>query len=124
MTSFNIDVYSPGADITARATADVLAKRFVRITGDRTDGNISAAHATAAGRIAGVAKHDANSGELVALARGNSRVVRVIAGATIAAFAEVEVGADGKAIALASGKAVGYAVTGAASGADAQISLY
>ncbi|MDV8065541.1 DUF2190 family protein [Rhodococcus sp. IEGM 1366] len=124
MSSHNIDVYAPGADITANATAEVLAKRFVRITGNRTDGNIAVAHATAAGRIFGVAKHDAKATELVSLARGASRIVKVTTGATIAAFAEVEVGTDGKAITLAAGKAVGYAVTGATSGADAQISLY
>lgn len=124
MSSHNIDVYAPGADITANATADVLAKRFVRVTGNRVGGNIAVAHAAAAGRIFAVAKHDAKSTELVSLARGASRIVKVTAGSVIAAFAEVEVGADGKAIALASGKAVGYAVTGAASGSDAQISLY
>ncbi|MFD6516542.1 DUF2190 family protein [Rhodococcus sp. NPDC060176] len=122
--SHNIDVYSPGADITANATADVTAKRFVRITGNRVDSNIAVAHAAAAGRVFGVAKHDAASGDLVGLARGNARIVKVTAGAAISAFAEVEVGADGKAITLAAGKAVGVAVTAAASGADAQISLY
>lgn len=122
--SLTIDVYSPGADLTAHASTDILAKSFVRISGNRIDGNLSVAPAAAAGRIAGVARHDALAGDLVLLARGNSRVVKVTAGAAITAFAEVEVGADGKAITLASGKAVGYAVTGAASGADAQISLY
>ncbi|MFG1785686.1 capsid cement protein [Rhodococcus oryzae] len=119
----SIDVYNPGRDITAVATAAVTAKRFLRITGNRSDGNIAVAHATAGGRIAGVAAADADADALVPIARGHSRVVKVTAGAAITAFAEVEVGADGKAIPATTGNAVGYAVTAAASGADAQISL-
>lgn len=120
----NIDVYAPGADITGHASAAITAKRFVAITGSRTRSNIAVGPAPAAGRIAGVAKHDAAAGGKVSIARGNSRVVKVTAAASLAAFAEVEVAADGKATTLAAGKAVGYAITGATAGADAEISLY
>ncbi len=58
------------------------------------------------------------------LIRGNSRVVKVTAGGSIAANAEVEVGANAKAVTKSSGVAVGYAITGASSGAVAEISLY
>jgi hypothetical protein len=71
-----------------------------------------------------VSKYDAAVGDLVGVARGNSRVTYVTAGANIAAFAEVEVGTNGQAITKASGIAVGYAVTAATSGGDAEISLY
>lgn len=124
MTNDNIGVYEPGRDLTGHATAAITGKRFVKISGNRVDGNVAVAHADAAGRVAGVSKWDAASGEKVGIARGNSRVTFVTTGGTIAAFAEVEVGANGLAVTKASGVAVGYAITGAASGADAEISLY
>ncbi|GJO43098.1 hypothetical protein DSM43518_04571 [Mycobacterium marinum] len=124
-TLTNISVYSPGQDITGEAGGSVTARTFLKINGDRTSGgNISVVTATAAGRVCGVAAGDAASGELVTIARGNSRVVKVTTAGIIAAGAEVEVGSAGKAVTLDSGVAVGYAMTGAASGADAEISLY
>lgn len=121
----NISVYAPGADITAEAGGTITARTFVKIGGNRTaGGNISVVTATAAGRVCGVAANDAASGGLVTLARGNSRVVKVTTAGVIAAGAEVEVGTAGKAVTLASGVPVGYALTGAGSGADAEISLY
>jgi hypothetical protein len=121
----NAGIYDPGKDITGQATAAITAKTFLAINGDRTSGgNIAVATATAAGRICGVARNDAPTGYQVTVARGNSRVVKVTAGGAIAAFAEVEVGAAGKAVTLASGVPVGYALTAAASAADAEISLY
>lgn len=124
MANDNVGVYEPGANITGHAGAAVTGKRFLAITGDRTDGNITVAHATAAGRTCGVSKYDAASGEKVGVMRGNSRVVFVTAGAAITAFQEVEVGANGTAVPKAAGIAVGYAITGAANAADAEISLY
>lgn len=124
-TITNPSVYDPGADITAEATATVTARTFLAISGNRVSGgNIAVTTATAAGRVCGVAGNDAASGGLVTLVRGNSRVVKVTADGNISANAEVEVGTGGKAKAKASGIAVGYAVTGASSGADAEISLY
>lgn len=124
-TLTNSSVYDPGKDITGEATGAITARRFLAVTGNRTSGgNIAVAHATAAGRICGVAGSDAASGGLVTVVRGNSRVVKVTAAANISAFAEVEVGANGQATPLAAGVAVGYAITGATSGGDAEISLY
>jgi hypothetical protein len=124
MANDNIGVYEPGRDITGRASATVVGKRFLKISGNRSSGNIAVAHADAAGRVCGVSKYDAASGDIVGVARGNSRVTFVTAAANIAAFAEVEVGSNGQAITKASGVAVGYAVTAATSGNDAEISLY
>lgn len=125
MANENVGVYEPGRDITCKTSGAVTGKRFVAITGSRSaDGNIVVAHATAAGRVFGVSKYDAASGALVGVQRGNSRVTFVTATGAIAAFAEVEVGANGTAATKASGVAVGYAVTAAADGADAEISLY
>lgn len=118
----NIRVYSPGRDVTGVATAAVTARRFVAISGDRSGGNVSVATATAAGRIFGVAATDAAQGGLVAVARDG--VVKVTASATIAAGAEVEVASGGKAVTHSTGVPVGYAITGAAKDADAEIALY
>lgn len=119
-----VDIYKPGHDITGRASATVVGKRFLKISGNRSGGNIAVAHATAAGRVCGVSKYDAASGAIVGVARGNARVVPVTASGAIAAFAEVEVGANGVAVTKTSGIAVGYALNAAADGADAEISLY
>jgi hypothetical protein len=125
MANENVGVYEPGRDITGRTTAAVVGKRFLKISGNRSGGNIAVAHADAGGRICGVSKYDqATVGDIVGVARGNSRVTFVNAGGNIAAFAEVEVGTNGQAITKASGVAVGYAVTAATSGNDAEISLY
>src|SRR5690348_12731980 len=92
-----VGIYAPGDNITGEATATITAKTFLAISGNRTTGgNIAVAPATAAGRIVGVARSDAASGEVVSIARGGGRVVKVTAGGTIAAFAEVEVGSAGK----------------------------
>lgn len=124
-TLTNPTVYNPGQDITAQATAAVTTRTFLAISGNRVSGfHVAVAPAIAAGRVRGVAGNDAGSGELVTVIRGNSRVVKVAAGGVIAAGAEVEVGASARAVAKTSGIAVGYAVTGASSGADAEISLY
>lgn len=119
----NIQVYSPGQAISVEATGTVAQSTFVAVSGNRTAGGNTAGDTAGAGvRALGVAAADAKSGELVTVHR--SGVVRVVAGAAIAAGAEVEVGAAGKAVTLAAGKAVGLAVTGAASGALAEIALY
>lgn len=120
----NPSVYEPGQSVTGKATAAVTAKRFVAISGNRIGGNLAVAPAAAGGRIFGVAGHDAATGELVRVLRGAGRVIHVTAAGAIAAFAEVQVAADGKAATKAAGVAVGYAVTGAVDGADAEIALY
>lgn len=118
------DVYDPGRDITGRATANVTGKRFVKITGNRSGGNIAVAHCADGDRSCGVSKYDAVNGDIVGLARGKDRVVRVTAGANLAAGQEVQAGAAGVAIVAAAGAKLGYAITAAANGADAEISLY
>lgn len=129
MANENVGIYEPGTNLTAVTSAAVTGKRFLAISGNRstasaTKGNISVAHATAAGRICGVSSADAANGALVGVLRGNSRVVRVTAGANLTAFQEVEVGTNGQAVAKSAGVAVGYTLTAATSGGDAEISLY
>lgn len=129
-----IPFYKPGADITGHASAAVTGKRFVKISGNRQSGpglastaeggNYQINHATAAGRICGVAAHDAALGAKVTIVRGPGMVVPVRAEAAIAAFEEVEVGTNGQAVPKAAGVAVGYAMTAALINTDAEICLY
>lgn len=121
-----IPFYEDGDDITGSCSAAVTGKRCVKISGDRAaaGGTVQVAHADAAGRIFGVAGYDGAIGEFIRVIRGSKMVVPILAGAAINAFQEVEVGANGTVVPIAAGRAIGYAITGAANGADAQISLY
>jgi hypothetical protein len=135
-----IPYYEDGHRLTGQASAAITGKRFVGVSGNRTSGpgipttaqvgasdpveggNYQFAHATAAAKAVGVSTWDAAIGEKVGVIRHG--VVPVTAGANIAAGVEVEVGANGQAVTLAAGKAVGYCMTGVLSGADAEILLY
>lgn len=119
----NPRVYSPGADITAEATAAVTARRLVAISGNRVNGgNLSVEHATAAGRVFGVAGNDAAQGDLTTVVRDG--IVKIDAGGSIAAFAEVEVGTAGRVVTKSAGVAIGYALTQASNNTVAEIALY
>lgn len=72
--------------------------------------------AGAAAAVKGIARHDAATGEQLAI--DVSGVVPVEAGAAIAAGAAVEANAAGKVITLASGVVVGRAVQAAAADTD------
>jgi hypothetical protein len=93
--------------LSIAATAALTAETFVTATG---------AVATAAGNAVGVAATDAAIGELCPVDALGTAVV--IAGAAIAKGAHVEVAADGKAVTLAAGKAVGVALEAAAAAGD------
>lgn len=126
--------FEPGSRISARCSAAVTGKRFVAISGNiqsgpglsstSEGGNLQVAHAGAGTKAFGVAGYDGASGELIPVLNGPGMVVPVTAGANIAAGAEVEVGSNGQAITLASGKAVGMCLTAATNGADAMVRLY
>ena len=127
-----IRYYSPGQDITGYVTSAVTGKRCVNVSGNRqagpalntstSGGNISIAPASAAGVTIGVAAWDGAVGDLVDVRRGG--VVPITADGAITAGTRVEVGTTGKVRTLASGIAIGVAVSGAADGDDAQIALY
>lgn len=131
-----IPLYEPGARITGHASAAITGKRFLDISGDKQGpvlgadlgtnvdgGNILVAHATAAGPAIGVSSHDCAINKKVTVIQGGY-VVPVTAGAAIDSGAEVEVGANGTAVPLAAGRAVGRAFDDAANGEDALIKLY
>lgn len=121
--------------ITAKATATITGKTFVKISGNRTGGGAAGlgtdlanvyqvAPCTAGAKALGVARYDCANGALVGVYTQPGIIVPVTAGATITAGQEIEVDAAGKAIPFAAGIKVGYAMTGAAAAADAEIKLY
>jgi len=115
-------IYAPGENITAEATGTVAVRKFVKISGSRTGaGNLAVTAAAAGDRAFGVAANDATAGQLVRVARGG--VVKVIAAGAIAAGAAVQVGTGGAVSTAAAGVVVGFAVTGAADGAIAEIAF-
>lgn len=120
-------IYEPGQDITGQASATVVGKRFVSVSGARdASTHLTKWATTAAGAQAhGVAAFGVSTGQPFTVLRGNSRVVTVTAdNAAIAAGADVQVGANGTAITKTTGIAVGFAIDAAAANGDAQISLY
>lgn len=122
-----IPLYDPGAAITGTASSNVTGKRFVGVTTglNATNGTLVAvAHATSATKPLGVAVRDAASGARVLVESRPGAVVPVTAGGTIAANAEVEVGSNGQAVTLASGKPAGQALSAGTSGNDVFVRLY
>ena len=115
-------LFRPGADVTVKTTAAVTGKTFVAVSGNRdSDGLIKCATAAGAAKAFGVAARDVASGDVGLVLRGG--IVNVTAGGAIAAGAQVEVGAGGKAVTLASGVAVGHAVETGTSNNDVLIAL-
>lgn len=116
-------LFRPGADVTVLTTGAVTGKTFVAISAAPDSyGQLKAATATAAGPIFGVAARDAGSGARVLVIK--SGIVPVTGGGVIAVGAEVEVGSGGKAVTIASGKAVGIACSVGANNAEVLIDLY
>lgn len=126
MANEAIPLFRPGSDVTCLTTAAVTGKTFVNIsaTVDATTGMIKVATASAGTRAFGVATYDAGSGARVPVICGPGTIVHVTGGAAITAGAEVEVGTGGKAITLASGRAVGQALSTGANNTDTLIRLY
>lgn len=114
-----------GERVTATPSAAVTGKRFVSISGDKTDGNFAVAPTGAAGKVFGVATWDAAVDvRVTVITIPSGYVVPVTTGEAIAAGDSVASGANGVAVVAASGaSACGIALTGAASGADAVIQL-
>ncbi|MEV0031428.1 capsid cement protein [Nocardia sp. NPDC050793] len=116
-------LFRPGKDVTVLTTGAVTGKTFLAISAaPDTYGQLKAATCTAAAKAFGVAARDAASGARVLVIKQG--IVPVTAGGTIAVGAEVEVGSSGKAVTLASGKAVGMAVSAGTNNADVLVDLY
>lgn len=127
MANESIPAYRPGQDVTATAGGAITGKTFVDISaalGVAAGTPITVVTATAAGLSVGVASRDTASGAKLQVVRGKGSIVPVTAGGTIALGAEVEVGASGRAVTIASGKARGRAWSAGTSGNDVFIELY
>src|SRR5262245_35682482 len=121
-----VPYYEDSDRITVTAGAAVSGRTFAGATswaapgpgfpGASPDNNIVCGVAPAASRPLGVWGWDAALGQKVTLLRVG--IVPVIAGAAIAFGAEVEVGASGRAITLASGKPVGICLGTASANGD------
>ena len=116
-------LFRPGADVTVLTTGAVTGKTFVGVsaTVDPSTGLIKVATATAAAKAFGVASRDIASGDTGHILRGG--IVNVTAGGSITAGAQVEVGSNGKAVALASGVPVGTALSTGSNNNDVLVAL-
>lgn len=129
-----VPLYKPGDDITGKCTGVVTGKKFIKISAahpgrglqSTAAGNtIGIIQATVAGaRNFGVAGWDGVLGDFVTVHRSGA-VVPVVSGAAVTAGVEVECSADGRVIALNTGRAVGIAMsTVGAADLDVFVSLY
>ena len=96
----------PNLRFSLPAGEDIARRRFISVNSS-SEGVI----ATAAGSAIGVSMNQAADGEVLEIADG---IVMVEAGGEIAAGADVEVGANGKAVTKTTGIGVGVAITGVA----------
>ncbi len=95
----------PNLRFSLPAGEDIARRRFVSVNSS-SEGVI----ATTAGSAIGVSMNEAADGEVLDIADG---IVVVEAGGAITAGTDVEVGANGKAVAKTTGIGVGVAITGA-----------
>lgn len=129
-----IPLYRPGSDITAVAGGAITGKTFVKVSAGLNPGNavtgtsstlVTVVTNTAAGKAFGVATYDAASGARLPIICGPGHVVPVTSGAAVAAGAEVESDASGRAITLAAGKPLGMALSASTgAGQDLFVRLY
>jgi Uncharacterized conserved protein (DUF2190) len=124
--------YKPGQDITCHANVGLTGGRAVAIVANRQSGPGLSASAEGsnyvvglpadAGRIFGVAGHDAAAGADVVVYRDG--IVAIESSGTINAFQEVEIGADGRVEARSTGIPVGVCMSGVTVGQFAEVELY
>ena len=123
-----IPLYRPGGDLTAIVGAGgVTGKTFVNISAavDPAAGTVATVvTAAAAGLTVGVASRDAAVGAKLHVLRNPGVIVPVTAGGNIAVGAEVEVGSNGRAVTIASGKPRGRAWTAGSNNNDVYVELY
>ena len=133
-----IPIYEPGGTITAKASAAVTGKRFVKITADAEGGGFQGLDANSDGgnivcgpcgageQAFGVANHDAVLGARFGVLSTPGLVVPVLTAGAIAAGEDVMSDATGKAVAYVAGlgnHAIGVCIADAANATDAPIKL-
>ena len=122
-----IAYYDDDSHLTATATANVVGKTFVAISGNlQSDNTFSVATCAADARAFGVAEYDAVSGQWMGVVRRG--VVPVTCGAVaLAAGVEVMSDASGNAVVwdgVVGHRPNGMCLTAANPGVDAMIALY
>lgn len=125
--------YHETGNVSFHAAGAVVGKTFVKVSANRTGGpalstdleSMWVMSTCPAGlRPTGVAKYDVADTKPGGVHGQPGMIVPVTAGSAITAGQEVEVGTNGQAIPLATGKAAGQAMSGAAGAADCPIKLY
>ena len=121
-----VPYYMPGAHVTGRCTAAVTGKRFLAVDTTQTGANafapeglksstslvgqlVPVKHCGAGARALGVSQRDKANGEPIGVIMEG--VVPVTSGAAVTPGQEVESDANGKAIPLNTGKAIGLALS-------------
>ena len=117
-----VPFFKPGQDVSGYYPAPAGGKRFVSTATGGRGSQPYTQIAPAAGPVFGVSSQDAVAGDTHLVFVGG--IVPVIAGANLSPNTQVEVGADGTAVPLTTGVAVGYVVAGATTGNAAAIKLY
>lgn len=120
------------SDVTYRATAAVIGKRFIAPSGNRTGGPALStdvqnvyrmAHAPVGAAATGVSRYDVPLDGMASVFGNPGRIVPVTAEAAIVAGARIQVGAAGQAITLTTGVPVAIAMSAAAAGADVEAKI-
>lgn len=114
--------FTPGQDITCKATTAVIGCRFVSLSTNGTKPTPNIKPSVVSVKPFGVAAEDAGIGEHTVVRKGG--VVGVYAGAALSAGQEVEATAVGKAIVLAAGVPAGRVLFDAAIDTIAQVEIY
>lgn len=114
--------------ITCHASETLTGKRFVHVSGARTDGNPTVDHSVGAAgkRALGVTARDAASGEKVSVITGPGIVLDVTTAEAVDAGDLIYSDADGKAVDTQPSGALpaGLALDDAAQGADVPVKLF
>jgi hypothetical protein len=126
-TDILIPYFDDGDNVTAYATANVVGKTFVDISGNLyTDNTFSCATCAAYAKPFGVAEYDASSGQWFGVVR-KGIVPVTCGGSSLTAGEEVMSDASGNAIAwdtTVGHRPAGKCLTAATTGQDAMIALY
>lgn len=113
------------SDVTVSADGAITGCTFVAVSGREggIDNNYIGSTCAAEAKPFGVARYDIADGESAGVVGTPGRIVTVKAGGTVAAGAQIEVGADGKAVTLDAGVPAGIALTGGAANALIEVKL-
>lgn len=115
------EYFTDSDKITCKASGAVTGKTLVKLAAGGADQCPVVATAAAGDLAYGVAGWDVKDGEKLTVYRRG--VLSITAGAALKAGDQVEVGASGKAVKVATGKPVGQVHADATNGADAAVAV-